>query len=56
MELKYLEMDGVLLPVAQEASVQDNGNQDVVARVSEMMELLENAEATCVVLSTSGAF
>jgi hypothetical protein len=55
MEIKYLEVNGVLLPLSQEATSDDN-NQDAVARVSEMMELLENAESNCVSLSTSGAF
>lgn len=55
MELKYLEIAGVLLPLFDEIKTDDN-NQDVVARVSEMMEQLENAESNCVSLSTSGAF
>jgi len=55
MELKYLEIAGVLLPLSDQIMSDDN-NQDVVARVSEMMEQLESTESNCVSLSTSGAF
>ena len=56
MELRYLEMDGVLLPLTPADADQEDNNHDMVARVSEMMEHLESAEGTFVALSTSGAF
>lgn len=53
MELKYLELDQKLLLVPKDCL---DENEALVARVSEMMERIENTEADFVVLSTSGSF
>jgi len=53
MELKYLELDQKLLLVPDGPL---DENEALVARVSEMMERVENIEAGIVVLSTSGSF
>jgi hypothetical protein len=55
MELKYLEINGVLVALPLEKLGTD-ANDDVVARISEMAEQMEATESTCVVLSTSAAF
>ena len=55
MELKYLEICGILLPLSDQI-VSDDNNQDVVARVSELLEQVENTESACVSLGTSAAF
>jgi hypothetical protein len=55
MELRYLEINGILLPLTTEAG-QEDANEDIVALVSEIMEHQESAESSCVALSTSGAF
>jgi hypothetical protein len=65
MELTYLEVNGIRLPIRRHMdsqvaptcqSTQAEKNEDTVARVSEMIENLEVSESFCVVLSTSGGF
>ena len=55
MEITYLELDGIRVPVPPQVPMGDS-NEDVVARISEIMEHVERSESGCVALSSSASF
>jgi hypothetical protein len=55
MEITFVELDGKKLAILPQVPAGDV-NEDVVARVSEMMEQVERSEPGYVALSTSASF
>jgi hypothetical protein len=55
MEITCLEVGGQKVPLPRQGPIADT-NDDIVARISEMMEQVEGSEPSCIALSTSASF
>lgn len=56
MKVEYIEIDGQRLPLPPGYEIQDDPNQEVISRTTELIEQIETADVTCVALGNASSF